>query len=241
LQDTIATEILRKLHRIHQQLGDLSIREQRGPRVAQAHADNIAKLEAQLAEFQGKVKTLRVSVDDKQMQLKSRAGGVDKRKLQLQEAKSNKEYQALKEQIAADEAANDVLETEVLEVMERFDEASRQAAEAQTALKKAREEARRSQEEFDRQTPLIQTDVTRLTDELHQVEKLLPAEFRETYARMVRQKGSEALAPILGEFCGGCNHQVPVNLITAVMLNHPVYCRSCGRMLYLPEGAGLKE
>ncbi len=240
-QPTVTTETLRNLHHIHQQLSDLAARLDRFPRVAKAFDENIAKLQAELAEAQKKTKSLKAVVDDKQMQLKTRMAGVEKRKEQLREAKSNKEYQALKEQIAADEAANDVLETEALEAMERLDAASGDVAQCQAALGKAGEDARNNKEESDRQTPLIQGDMARLEGQLRQAEKELPAEFRAVYARMVRQKGSEALAPVLGEYCGGCNHHVPLNLVNAVLLNQPVFCRSCGRMLYLPEGAKLPD
>ena len=109
-------------------------------------------------------------------------------------------------------------------------------------LERLGEDARNNKEESDRQTPFIQTDMNRLGKATPPSRKrVLPAEFREIYARMVRQKGSEALAPVLGEFCGGCNHHVPLNLVNAVLLNQPVFCRSCGRMLYLPEGAKLPD
>jgi len=43
------------------------------------------------------------------------------------------------------------------------------------------------------------------------------------------------LAEIRGEFCGGCNHHVPLNLVNAVVLGKPTVCRSCGRLLYVEK------
>jgi len=51
----------------------------------------------------------------------------------------------------------------------------------------------------------------------------------------VRQKGEDALAAIENQCCGGCNQQVPLNLLSKVMLGQPVGCKTCGRLLYLPE------
>jgi hypothetical protein len=34
---------------------------------------------------------------------------------------------------------------------------------------------------------------------------------------------------------GGCNQQVPLNLCNQVMLGQPAGCKTCGRLLYLPE------
>ncbi len=96
---------------------------------------------------------------------------------------------------------------------------------------------RRSKEEFDRDAPRIQGDFERLEEELRQSEDELPGDFQDMYRRLVRAKGSDALAPMLGEFCGGCNQHVPLNMYNSLALSKPVFCRSCGRLLYLPEGS----
>ncbi len=234
-QVTVATETLRKLHRVHQQIRDLKERVERGPRMAKAHAEHVARLEAQAEEARAKAKDLRISVDDKQLQLKSREDAVAHRKQQLREAKSNKENQALKEQIAADEMTNSVLADEILEGMERLDEAVAQAKAAEEALAKGRLDAQKAQEEIERQAPLLQDDLARLTEELRQTEEDLPPDFRDVYQRLIRSKGSDGLAPIAGEYCGGCHQHVPLNMVNALRLAKPVFCRSCGRLLYLPQ------
>ncbi len=234
-QTTVATETLRKLHRVHQQLRDLKDRLDRGPRMLKAHADHVARLEAQLEESRARAKSLRLSVDDKQLQLKGREDAVQRRKQQLREAKSNKEFQALKEQIAADEMTNSVLADEILEGMERLDEAVAKAKAAEEALTKGRSDAQKADEEITRQLPVLQGDLARLTAGLRQAEEDLPPDFRDVYQRLIRSKGSDGLAPILGEFCGGCNQHVPLNMVNALRLAKPIFCRSCGRLLYLPE------
>ena len=234
-QITVTTESLRKLHRVHQQLQDLKERLERGPRIAKAHEANLKRVEQRLAEFQAKAKSLRMSVDAKQEQLQRGEANVARRRQQLREAKDNREYQALLDEIAAHEMANSVLADEALEGMERLDEMNKKVAEAEAAVAKARSEAQRSAEEVEGQGPKIRADLQRLEAELRKTEQELPAEFQEVYQRLVRAKGSDALAPMLGEFCGGCNHHVPLNLYNSMALSKPVFCRSCGRLLYLPE------
>ena len=55
------------------------------------------------------------------------------------------------------------------------------------------------------------------------------------YYRLVRGKGEDALAMVENQFCGGCNQQIPLNMLNQVMLGRPVFCKTCGRLLYLPE------
>jgi len=231
----VTTETLRRLHCIHQQLRDLRERMERGPRVVQAHEANVRRMETLLAEAQAKVKELKIKADEKQLQLKTGEANLERRRQQLREAKQNREYQALRDQIAADQMANSVLEDEILECLMKLDELTAKAKESAQAVAKAQEEAAKVRQQWEQEAPTLQADAARLEAELQQVEADLPAEFRELYRRLIRAKGGDALAPIHGEFCGGCNQHVPLNMVNAVMLSQPVCCKACGRLLYMRD------
>lgn len=234
-ETNVVTATLRTLHRIHQQLSDLKSRQERAPRVARAQQANIERLTAQAAETETQAKSMRVGVDKKQLQLDTGEGNVKKRRLQLQQAADNREYQALKDQIAADEMANSVLADEILEAMEKVDQAHQHVTEAKAAVEKAKQDAQKLAQDFAQQEPLIHGDVERLQAERAQAEAELPEDFRVLYHRLVKARGEDALAVVEGDFCSGCNQQIPLNMINALMLSKPILCKSCGRMLYLPE------
>ena len=44
-----------------------------------------------------------------------------------------------------------------------------------------------------------------------------------------------ALAAVENEYCSGCHQHVPLNVCAEIMLSHPMFCKSCGRLLYMPE------
>jgi len=138
--------------------------------------------------------------------------------------------------MAADEMTNSVLADEILEAMEKTDAMNAQIAEEQATLAKAKQEAERVRKEVAEREPVIRGDLERLEAELIQEETTLPEEMREAYNRVVRQKGEDALAPIVDkEFCGGCNQSVPINIYNAMTLSRPIFCKSCGRLLYIPK------
>lgn len=234
-QTNVATEALRTLHRIRRQLNDLEERQQRGPRVARAHQANLERLENDLAECQTEATALRIAADEKQLQLGSREAAVKRRQEQLLQASSNVEFQALKDQIAADQKANSVLTDEILEVMEKMDECARKVARAEAAVDRGRQETEKADNDVEVQSPRIQADIRRLEAELKEAEAALPGDFRELYRRLMRSRGEDALTPMNGQFCGGCNQHVPLNKINDLMLSHPIVCTNCGRLLYLPE------
>ncbi len=230
--------VLRTLHRIHRQLADLREREGRGPKQVHAGEANIAHREADLARIRDEAKAMRIAVDQKQLQLKAGEQKIKDHKSKLNAAASNREYQILKEQIAADEMANSVLEDEILEALEKLDQFQPKLPEAEAGLAAARQKAQQVREEYERQQPTIQGDLQRLEAELKECEASLPPLARDIYLRVVRQKGEDALAMVDGGFCGGCHTQIPLNVQAEIRLSHPSFCKTCGRMLYLPDDPG---
>ena len=117
-ETNVITTALRALHRIHQQLADLRERLDRGPRLARAHAANLQRLQAALEAAKAELAAARKLSDAKQKELQDAETGLERRRTQLRQSTSNKEYQALNDQIAASEMTNSVLADEALEAME---------------------------------------------------------------------------------------------------------------------------
>lgn len=84
--------------------------------------------------------------------------------------------------------------------------------------------------------PSLRADLQAKEQELQKHEAELPDEIRDAYQRVVRLRGEDALAPMRDQYCGGCNQQVTLNNYNALRLNRPVFCKSCGRLMYIPEG-----
>lgn len=231
----IGTTVLRTLHRIHRQLTDLKSRRDRGPKQINAANANAKYREELLAKTKAEAKSLRMAADQKQLLLKSNEDKVKDLRRKLNAATSNREYQALLEQIAADEMAKSVLEDEILEALEKADAFQKNIVEAEAASTAAKQKAEQVRGEVAQKEPLLQTDIARLEAELSEHEASLPREVREMYQRVVRGKGEDALAMVENQFCGGCNQQIQLNMLNQVMLGQPVFCKTCGRLLYLPE------
>jgi predicted nucleic acid-binding Zn-ribbon protein len=231
----VSLDILRTLHRLHRQLTDLRDRKEQGPKRVRGAEANVAHREAELAKAQADLKKLRVSADQKQLQLKASEDKIKDLQRKLNTATSNREYQTLKDQIAADNMAGSVLSDEILEALEEVDQAQTKIKEMETALAVSRKKAETVRAEVQRQAPTLQGDIGRLEAELQQAESALPPTIRDVYQRVVRSRGEDALAMVENEFCGGCNQHVPVNVCAEILLGHPMFCRSCGRLLYVPE------
>ncbi|MBI3837065.1 MAG: phospholipase [Planctomycetia bacterium] len=231
----VTASALRELHRIHRQLTDLRERKERGPKQIRAREANLARLADELTKLQADHKAARVRSDQKQLLLKSGEDKVESLKVKLNAAASNREYQVLKDQIAADQMAGSVLADEILEAMEKIDELAAQIAEQQKKIAVSKEELAKAQQSVLEQAELLETDLKRLEAQLREAEAALPTDFRENYQRVVNSKQDDAMAEVQGDFCGGCYQQLTPNSMAELSMSVAIFCRNCGRLIYLPE------
>ena len=241
--DTAVTAAaLRELHRIHRQLSDLRERIERGPKQIKAREANVVRLEGEWANSKTDVKNAKVAADQKQLSLKAGEARIQDLRSKLNQASSNREYQALKDQTAADEMANSVLADEILEALEKIDGLAGLVVEAERNLAKAKEELTRAQAQWNENQGRLEGDLKRLEAQLREAETVLPRDFDDAYKRIVKSKGSDAMAQIEEGNCGGCFQNITPNMLNSLMLSKVVCCQNCGRLLYMPEdrspGAG---
>jgi predicted nucleic acid-binding Zn-ribbon protein len=231
---SITAAALRELHRIHQQLAELRDRLERGPKQVRAREANVAQLEAKLAEARERAKQTQMAVDRKQLDLKSGEQKVVDLRVKLNAASSNREYQALVEQIAAAEMAGSVLQDEILEGLEKADQLAMAVKEAEKNLAAGRQELEKSRQAIDASGAMHRADLNRLEGELAQAEKALPTDVKTDYQRIVRSKGADSLAAAEDGVCTGCGQQITLNMQNELKLSKLVFCKACGRLLYLP-------
>jgi predicted nucleic acid-binding Zn-ribbon protein len=231
---SVTAAALRELHRIHQQLSELRDRLERGPKQVRTREANVAQLEAKLNEARDRMKQTQIGVDRKQLDLKSGEQKVIDLRVKLNACSSNREYQALLEQIAAAEMAGSVLSDEILEGLEKIDQMGGAVKEADKNLAAGKQELAKARETVESTSATIRADLARLEAELTEAEKALPTDIKGDYQRVVRSKGADSLASAEDGVCTGCGQQITLNMQNELKLSKLVFCRACGRLLYLP-------
>jgi len=229
------TERLRTLHRIHRQHSDLKDRLSRGPRQIQVAEASVKKCETDLAQAKDAYKQAKMSSDEKQLQLKHREAKLADLQAKLNMAQSNKEYQLLKDQMAADKQANSVLADEILEALEKIDQLQAAVKTAEANLTKTKDELSNVRKRVSEQQHGLESELARVRAELQTAEDQLDGDFKENYLRLARSMGEDALSPVEAECCGGCSQTLTAQTMNLLKLDKPVFCKSCGRLLYMPE------
>ncbi len=231
----VTAAALRELHHLHQQLAELRDRVERGPKQIRAREANTAQLKAKVDEARARVQETQMAINRKQLDLKAGEQKVVDAKVRLNAASSNKEYQALVEQIAAAEMAGSVLADEILESMEKLDVQQLAVKEAEQLLAVGTQELEKTRQAIEASAASLRGDIERLEASLAQAESSLPADFKVDYQRVVRGKGANGLAAVDENVCGACGQQITLNMQNELRLSRPIFCKSCGCLLYLSE------
>lgn len=224
-----------ELHQLHLQLERVREALARGPRQITARHRLVERKETEIQELRDKVKQLKMSADEKSLQLKTNEAKILDLKGKLNAATSNREFDIIKSQIDADEMANSVLEDEILEVYEKLDQLESQITETGQQRETASAEERKIREQVDAETPGLRTEADQLEQGLSTSERQLPESVRIVYRRLVGAHGASALAGVDGISCGACYANLSPNVRVEINLGKFTFCSSCGRLLYRPE------
>ncbi len=234
----VATGTLRTLHRMYRQLEDLQGRLDAGPRRLAALSAAVNAAESRRESAQQAVKQARMAADHKQLQHKSAESKIADLESKLNACKTNREYQTLGDQVAADRMATKVLEDEILEALEGIDSLKAAVPEAEKAVAAAKRILADDETRIREEKGQLEEEVSRIRSELSEVEKELTADVRSKYDRVVRHKGADGMAAADEQSCGGCHQQLTSNMRSELLMGRIVTCRSCGRLLYTPEASG---
>ena len=204
----------------------------RGPMKVKVVETNETSFAADEAECLGRQEELRRSSNEKTMQLNEREAKIEDMKGKLNVCDSNKEFQLLKDRIAADLQANSVLQDEILELLERLDVVNAEVVDAKANHQKAKDETVAMRDKVKIELSELNAEKERVTGELAESEKALPATMMDAYRRLVRLKGENTFAISMIDTCDNCNQRLITQTISDLMLKKLVYCPGCGAILY---------
>ena len=227
--------VFREIHRLRRHAQDLQEQIDRVPLRLKAQQARVARQEEALKEAQETIRKLKVLVRDKEASLKSTHAQLAKHRKQLDTVASKKEMDALQAEIAADVAATQRLEDEILTAMAESEEKTAQ----QPELEKALAQAKKEYAEFEKTASARQADLTgQLNEALDQIKKAeaeVPEKVLPQYQRIVGARGADALAALQGRTCSACHSEITAQNYNELLQELFVVCKSCGRILYLPE------
>ena len=190
---------------------------------------HMATLEKSLLDLQKQRK-------DRELELGSKEEVAKKLQTQLYSLKTNKEYQAMLQQIQDAKADTSIIEDKILELFESGDKVKNEID----------QEKRRLQEEekiFLEQKKKIEDRIKEIDDRLAQLEaqrkQIIPdieLKMLAQYERILLSRDGLAIVLVKDSSCKGCNMFVPPQVINLIkMYERIITCEVCNRILYIEE------
>jgi predicted nucleic acid-binding Zn-ribbon protein len=229
------TDLFREIHRLRRFGHDLREQLERVPRQLKAQQAKVARQEELLRQGQEALKHLKVTTHEKEVSLRSAHQQIAKHERQLNEAASKKEYDALKAEIAADREKCQRLEDEILQAMTDTDERTAALPALEQNVRQAKEEYTRAEQGAGERVASLQAQLAEAQAQLAAAETQIPADGRTQYDRVVNALGADALAAVTNRNCSACYTGITAQNYNDLLIGNLVLCKSCGRILYLPE------
>jgi len=123
------------------------------------------------------------------------------------------------------------LEEQALELMEKLELATKNAAEADSTLNRLKNEWQRQQQKLSADMEKLNRTITALKEKRRLLAASIDPETVEIYDGLRKQKGA-AVARVQQGTCLGCRISLPISDLQRVKGGSMVRCSSCGRILY---------
>ncbi|WP_437187772.1 zinc ribbon domain-containing protein [Planctomicrobium sp. SH668] len=223
------------LHQLLIQLKDVQDQLARGPKQVKARQKRLAEFEKDLVEKEAEFKETRATTDRKNLDLKSKESHLVDLQGKLNQAASNREFDIIKGQMAADRAAKAVLEDEIIEWLDRTDSLQRSIAEAKQAILDYQADSKKMAADFEERSGGYRQEEEKLKVRISEAETVIPTELREQYRRLVEAYGADAFASVQNNVCGQCRVSITAQFRVHLNGGKLMTCGICGRLLYLGE------
>jgi predicted nucleic acid-binding Zn-ribbon protein len=188
---------------------------------------------AKEAHTQGLTQRKKLELDVEQWKERAK-----KYRAQSSSVKTNEAYKALLQEIAHAEAEASQGEDRVLEQMMALEEVERRVKRADADLREAEHGVAADKKQIEAQYAEEKKKMDAAVAEHAEIEKKVPEELRELYARIARKHPGSVMAEARGEQCRACGMRVlphTLQLLKSEADEEVFRCEGCGRILYSLE------
>jgi len=151
----------------------------------------------------------------------------------LMTARTNKEYEALKMEIAGLKADFEILEEEALQQWSVGEEREKEAAGEEEIIHRIQAEYADRKTEWEARATGLESELSELAGVRKERSLHLSPSWIETYDKVLAKTGCPALVEIVDRYCQGCQRHVTIHDVTrAIKGAEVVQCKACSRILY---------
>jgi len=225
-----------KLQKVDSQIHALKGEKAQGPDAIKALDAAFEEKKQRLAALEKQQLDLQKQKKDRELELGTKEEATKKLQSQIFQLKTNKEYQAMLQQISDSKADASVIEDKILESMELIDK-------SKIEVENEKKNLQQEEKGFAEQKKQVQDKLKLIDDKLAQLQaersKIIPeidVKLLPQYQRILDNRDGLAIVSVKNNSCQGCNMHVPDQVINLIkMYEKIITCEVCNRMLYIEE------
>jgi predicted nucleic acid-binding Zn-ribbon protein len=234
-------ELLWEIQKIDLDLRQIRDEQDRFPREIRKLDEKQSIEKERLQKEKEKIESLEKERRQKESHLTAEIDRIKKAEGKMFEVKTNKEYQALLNEMEAVKTANSREEEAILQILEEIDELrksfSKKEKELAAAQEKIEAERKTIQERMTQNDALLKKEMER-RDALS---KQLESRLSRLYNTLKEKRQGIGVVTVRHETCQGCFVHIPPQMFIEVQKNKDlIRCPNCNRILYWEEGGKTK-
>lgn len=227
-----------QLQHVDLKIHQLDVQRQKIPkRISEARLP-LDQAQARLEELKVLIEKATADRRSGEQDLEDHESHVQKLRTRLMELKTNKEYQAHLFEIDLANKKKDSMEERILLAMERGEEKQKELEEVQKLVDEITQSFTQEKTQLEAQLIELDQELEVLNAQKQEVLPLLDKPVHTRYATLKATLKVMVVAPVRGGTCGGCQLQVPPQLIADVKrADQMLTCPYCFRILYAEESS----
>jgi len=234
------------LHKINAHWHRLKDKARGAGAAIRAKERQVAGFKANLQEQTRQRMLAHSATDNLELEIKSLQEKIAKFRGQLNEASTNKEYQALQNEIKFTALEKGRLEDQELAEMDKQEKRAAEIEEAEKAIVQGDKELADLTSAGAAQMETLEAEIRKAQRDRDDMARELPAEALQQFERVAAKHEADAMCPLLIDgqgtnhtsfSCGGCFMQLTENNYVRLLGNTDdlLACPTCTRILYLEE------
>ena len=195
-------------------------------RILEEKSTNLKNLEEESKKIQVKHK-------EKEMELKTKEETIKKHQGQLYQIKTNQEYTALEKEIGSAKADVSILEEDIINLLEEVDQIKKDVTKEKEVLEAEKKKIEVEKKKIEEEKNTIEAGYNNLNEKRKEFAGKVDKKILSRYERILQKWDGLALVSVVGGACGGCNMNLPPQVINEAKLKEGLtFCGNCARILY---------
>jgi predicted nucleic acid-binding Zn-ribbon protein len=235
-------EKLIALQTIDQRVSEMEREKSQIPQSITFLEGELKKEEEKFLAEKAELEKLQKDRRQKEKDLEEEVDKVKKAEARVLEIKTNKEYQAVLKEIASAKKLNRQREEEILEILEKFEDAQQRTARGEKELEGKRKETLRQVTELKQKVASFEQEMAGEVRQRKEKEREISRELLRRYRMLADKRQGIAVARVAQGACQACHMNLRPQLYIELQRQESmIICPNCSRILFWENGSTKAE